>query len=142
SRTRSVSSARHRADTVTPSRSARTFRLAPRESRRSARSWDVYAAVPRVSMEAVKSASPSRPGGSYTAPARRYPRTVTKDRKSTRLNSSHVKISYAVFCLKKKKRVAGGEEGRHQRGQSAAPADPLTPDSTQATQPRPCSASQ
>src|SRR5690606_39414174 len=27
-----------------------------------------------------------------------------KDRKSTRLNSSHVKISYAVFCLKKKRR--------------------------------------
>src|SRR5690606_41839574 len=27
------------------------------------------------------------------------------DRKSTRLNSSHVKISYAVFCLKKKKSV-------------------------------------
>src|SRR5436309_2444180 len=27
-----------------------------------------------------------------------------KDRKSTRLNSSHVKISYAVFCLKKKKK--------------------------------------
>src|SRR5699024_11238195 len=27
-----------------------------------------------------------------------------KDRKSTRLNSSHVSISYAVFCLKKKKR--------------------------------------
>src|SRR5438874_5307625 len=26
-----------------------------------------------------------------------------KDRKSTRLNSSHVEISYAVFCLKKKK---------------------------------------
>src|SRR5436309_13251308 len=29
---------------------------------------------------------------------------VTGDRKSTRLNSSHVKISYAVFCLKKKKK--------------------------------------
>src|SRR5690606_18514962 len=28
---------------------------------------------------------------------------VVRDRKSTRLNSSHVKISYAVFCLKKKK---------------------------------------
>src|SRR5690606_41253570 len=27
---------------------------------------------------------------------------INKDRKSTRLNSSHVKISYAVFCLKKK----------------------------------------
>src|SRR5690606_41647159 len=30
-----------------------------------------------------------------------------QDRKSTRLNSSHVKISYAVFCLKKKKEDEG-----------------------------------
>src|SRR5690606_42146149 len=30
--------------------------------------------------------------------------TEDLDRKSTRLNSSHVKISYAVFCLKKKKK--------------------------------------
>src|SRR5690606_42011229 len=30
----------------------------------------------------------------------------SEDRKSTRLNSSHVKISYAVFCLKKKKKQA------------------------------------
>src|SRR5690349_22579904 len=30
---------------------------------------------------------------------------VGRDRKSTRLNSSHVEISYAVFCLKKKKEV-------------------------------------
>src|SRR5947209_11110499 len=30
-------------------------------------------------------------------------RTVHPDRKSTRLNSSHANISYAVFCLKKKK---------------------------------------
>src|SRR5699024_12738541 len=29
---------------------------------------------------------------------------LLRDRKSTRLNSSHVSISYAVFCLKKKKR--------------------------------------
>src|SRR3989442_6884120 len=29
------------------------------------------------------------------------------DRKSTRLNSSHVRISYAVFCLKKKKIMTG-----------------------------------
>src|SRR5699024_11378131 len=28
-----------------------------------------------------------------------------RDRKSTRLNSSHVSISYAVFCLKKKKQI-------------------------------------
>src|SRR5690606_40584792 len=30
------------------------------------------------------------------------PAALARDRKSTRLNSSHVKISYAVFCLKKK----------------------------------------
>src|SRR5438034_8804854 len=30
---------------------------------------------------------------------------VGKDRKSTRLNSSHTVISYAVFCLKKKKQI-------------------------------------
>src|SRR3712207_8983216 len=32
----------------------------------------------------------------------RLPELVMKDRKSTRLNSSHANISYAVFCLKKK----------------------------------------
>src|SRR5690606_41440570 len=32
--------------------------------------------------------------------------STSSDRKSTRLNSSHVKISYAVFCLKKKTTVA------------------------------------
>src|SRR3712207_7241187 len=31
------------------------------------------------------------------------PLRIIKDRKSTRLNSSHANISYAVFCLKKKK---------------------------------------
>src|SRR5437870_7234347 len=31
--------------------------------------------------------------------------TLRKDRKSTRLNSSHVAISYAVFCLKKKNKI-------------------------------------
>src|SRR5438067_7983944 len=30
---------------------------------------------------------------------------LIRDRKSTRLNSSHVSISYAVFCLKKKKKI-------------------------------------
>src|SRR3954469_26080238 len=33
---------------------------------------------------------------------RAFPRAADRDRKSTRLNSSHVEISYAVFCLKKK----------------------------------------
>src|SRR5688572_31776756 len=34
----------------------------------------------------------------------RIPATSVRDRKSTRLNSSHSQISYAVFCLKKKKK--------------------------------------
>src|SRR5262245_64669887 len=57
---------------------------------------------------------PRRPGGRLLPPARaraprahgqpsRRPRSAT-DRKSTRLNSSHLGISYAVFCLKKKKK--------------------------------------
>src|SRR5690349_22362661 len=39
-------------------------------------------------------------GGGGTGPGFRM-----TDRKSTRLNSSHVEISYAVFCLKKKKKL-------------------------------------
>src|SRR2546430_6385526 len=36
---------------------------------------------------------------------RDYAVRIAKDRKSTRLNSSHSQISYAVFCLKKKKQT-------------------------------------
>src|SRR5690606_42098932 len=43
-----------------------------------------------------------RPRHRQRSPGPRRSRMV--DRKSTRLNSSHVKISYAVFCLKKKKK--------------------------------------
>src|SRR5437868_10942838 len=39
------------------------------------------------------------------APVDRHARHEIVDRKSTRLNSSHVSISYAVFCLKKKKKA-------------------------------------
>src|SRR6266496_5903077 len=42
--------------------------------------------------------------GSAEAVAQRAVAGVRRDRKSTRLNSSHVEISYAVFCLKKKKK--------------------------------------
>src|SRR5688500_19570283 len=38
-----------------------------------------------------------------------------RDRKSTRLNSSHLVISYAVFCLKKKKRKTTKEAGIKER---------------------------
>src|SRR5204862_6268435 len=41
--------------------------------------------------------------GPFEFARRVQPLEHTEDRKSTRLNSSHVEISYAVFCLKKKK---------------------------------------
>src|SRR5256885_3182929 len=45
-----------------------------------------------------RSATTSRKG----VPAWSYCQPCSRDRKSTRLNSSHLVISYAVFCLKKK----------------------------------------
>src|SRR5947209_15613459 len=46
--------------------------------------------------------------------------TSRPDRKSTRLNSSHANISYAVFCLKKKKKSSRTEHTTHAIG----PASP------------------
>src|SRR3712207_8009899 len=46
---------------------------------------------------------PDRPGAGPTRTRTRQ--EPLRDRKSTRLNSSHANISYAVFCLKKKKKV-------------------------------------
>src|SRR5437899_8786610 len=43
-------------------------------------------------------------GLSAKPPCGNVDEVATRDRKSTRLNSSHLGISYAVFCLKKKKR--------------------------------------
>src|SRR5437868_10501201 len=42
------------------------------------------------------------PRAGHSLGDRRVPDPLLRDRKSTRLNSSHVSISYAVFCLKKK----------------------------------------
>src|SRR5256885_11352000 len=55
-----------------------------------------------------RSRAPVAPAAPADCPAAfhgaREPRVRGLDRKSTRLNSSHLVISYAVFCLKKKKR--------------------------------------
>src|SRR3989442_11882059 len=51
--------------------------------------------------EILREASRGLPENPVHADARLFRRA--RDRKSTRLNSSHVRISYAVFCLKKKK---------------------------------------
>src|SRR5207253_7533112 len=47
------------------------------------------------------------------------PGLESRDRKSTRLNSSHVAISYAVFCLKKKKLTQGRGIARQLLAQGA-----------------------
>src|SRR5436190_9699792 len=52
---------------------------------------------------ALARAGRARAGRACGAPARRC--AGARDRKSTRLNSSHTVISYAVFCLKKKIRL-------------------------------------
>src|SRR3712207_9496473 len=46
---------------------------------------------------------PARSRGAEGHHPRHVPGRQDRDRKSTRLNSSHANISYAVFCLKKKK---------------------------------------
>src|SRR6266508_3927088 len=75
--------------------------------------------APRTPDVAGRSAAPGRAGPPATgqaslasarwrtAPGTAPPGSPSPDRKSTRLNSSHVAISYAVFCLKKKKKDKG-----------------------------------
>src|SRR2546430_9140967 len=48
---------------------------------------------------------------------------LRRDRKSTRLNSSHSQISYAVFCLKKNKSkaLAGAQDATHFSGVDESP---------------------
>src|SRR6266571_2778993 len=53
---------------------------------------------PYTTLFRARPGRPARHVGAHRA--QRHPR---RDRKSTRLNSSHMSISYAVFCLKKKK---------------------------------------
>src|SRR5690554_7023187 len=64
-----------------------------------------------------------KPGGMGTQMERRAPRNSPGiDRKSTRLNSSHVRISYAVFCLKKKiKKIFLISDPRWAKRSSSAP---------------------
>src|SRR5699024_2995766 len=54
----------------------------------------------------------TRDGSHLDEPVGRYIASMTVDRKSTRLNSSHASSSYAVFCLKKKSRGTPGPRPR------------------------------
>src|SRR5205809_5621089 len=62
------------------------------------------------SRSAWRCTATATPTTADSRPARGRNRRAWADRKSTRLNSSHGYISYAVFCLKKKKRVGTKEE--------------------------------
>src|SRR5690606_41585012 len=85
------------------------------------RSVNIMTGVWRVLRSLVSTEKPSIRGRSTSsrirskrrlmaAIRRRFDLILLADRKSTRLNSSHVKISYAVFCLKKKhSRVRRGQ---------------------------------
>src|SRR5690606_27257348 len=68
----------------------------PAIGRTGARGFDEALAVASDALDFLETAA----GGRCSSDA-----IMKIDRKSTRLNSSHVKISYAVFCLKKKKKI-------------------------------------
>src|SRR5256885_8783443 len=69
----------------------------------------------------VPASLPIRSFAEFIAYAKKHPGqlnygsggTGSIDRKSTRLNSSHLVISYAVFCLKKKKQIARSCAGKY-----------------------------
>src|SRR5437667_5950620 len=90
----------------------RTARATAGPAARPVAGWPEHAGLPGPRGDGPRSAHrrSAFPGG--TAARRTGPgagpgdqpyHRVGRDRKSTRLNSSHITISYAVFCLKKKK---------------------------------------
>src|SRR5690348_17661353 len=98
--------------TTSPHRNLHSF-----PTRRSSDLWLLrqtdgqWITIPSSSTSTVRPTSSSH-GSRWPRPARRQGKrkkhklstlTSARDRKSTRLNSSHPSISYAVFCLKKKK---------------------------------------
>src|SRR5690606_40283611 len=75
--------------------------LGGKSSQRTYGSFAVAAGLKRINRSGIQQFSGGIDDGDFDSGT--YARVQAQDRKSTRLNSSHVKISYAVFCLKKKK---------------------------------------
>src|SRR5689334_23516289 len=66
-----------------------------------------YNAMPHETLGMLRARHIPSVGGNHDLMA--IGRLPTEDRKSTRLNSSHSSISYAVFCLKKKNEARGAD---------------------------------
>src|SRR3712207_7401444 len=98
------------ADAARPGHEAREGRRRARAGHRLQGLRTILPVASRFSSRRCASAARSRGRtvmGTLTRPVATYPTSVVRagtaaDRKSTRLNSSHANISYAVFCLKKK----------------------------------------
>src|SRR5688572_31723874 len=85
------------------------------------RSADRRGRMERAAVQGEPAADAGRAGGRRAEQSRLRPTRVrlgdadAVDRKSTRLNSSHSQISYAVFCLKKQKKQTSTVEGNPKR---------------------------
>src|SRR5258708_26430103 len=89
-----------------------------------------YTTLFRSPVSSVKTASSSSSAAFVNASAAPLLSGCERDRKSTRLNSSHQIISYAVFCLKKKKKSQteqSDESEPHTRIRVRRDYEPATP---------------
>src|ERR1035438_182842 len=92
-------SARTRVRGLAASMVASTSRLKAMAAERAATNATmIQIDVCRLGMPRAASTAPVKPNGSVSTECSHL---IISDRKSTRLNSSHLGISYAVFCLKK-----------------------------------------
>src|SRR5438309_8214013 len=76
--------------------------VVPGQARARSRRLDARSHLPLAGPGRDRDRDQARLEGRCLLPS--APRRARRDRKSTRLNSSHSSISYAVFCLKKKKK--------------------------------------
>src|SRR2546430_11596532 len=77
--------------------------------------------IVKVLQEHIDNGKPSKPESCPLALAAKAQYGSAKDRKSTRLNSSHSQISYAVFCLTKNKNIPGPSPSIAAHSASRAP---------------------
>src|SRR3712207_7996832 len=75
--------------------------------------FDEAAQAAAAQMEFEPAGIDGKPGAIRIEDVVRFRPAVPADRKSTRLNSSHANISYAVFCLKKKKQNTHQDCSKH-----------------------------